>query len=1319
MENSEKLEQLRVVAGAGKSTAALEAALRRANGDLNRAADILLDDNGARNVLSSYERKNTRGRSEERNGTKPSGEQPKQASADDTLRRLAWRRFYKKNYAVACKTLGGTEKSAINEYIATLWKDMGSDGRRTFMADMLRVKTNATGATAPAGSASLNGASDGPSAAKSEANQGSARENTSRDTYRPLRANAAARDNSLSAPSSANKHSSDNRQPLSGHQNAKFATQGAKMLHARDEKDDVETVHVSLNAKPPKRPRPQLSDVEDVQVVSLPQKPIAVKVSWPIEIASRMCTGCMLVTGKDLLKANDTVVFRSARPTANFGHFRRRGGSSGTTQKPSRIARFYCNDRELGRLNADIGQYLAPALQSGLIVASARVISVPQVVRMFSEVILDLSISVCEEAFKGFGRQRRAAYGASSSDSNKKTSKDAEREDGVDIGRLAVVEMIMSLGLCEPKQQAEGNVAPDTSQVDVAQAELRTAADAEVYYDTVKTIKRSDVAHYVPAKHLAVELREYQKAGISWMIAREQYGSAGEDQSFLSTDAMLNPLWKRRAFPDGRSFFVNSTTGGMSLAPPGTGDGGPFGGILADEMGLGKTVQCIACVAHDMENGASDAVKGRAQNGDVALGEDDSLKLGSQLPMGSKQTSSAVAEEPRNTDLSHSVPTPGKPNIHRSDGEKSPTKTVGHGEPSQGTPGGKSRKLVKATAHDILNLRSDEESERSDDDAFQSCTAPKLKEDENHGGGGGSTQRANGKKVVLGRRDNLKGGTLVVCPMSLLEQWLNEFDVHTRRGSVRALAHYGQGRGDAVSISTRNADVIVTSYGILASECPFDTDACDVAKDKNAGPLFKLKWRRIILDEAHMIKGRTTKWARAAYMLEAERRWCVTGTPIQNHVNDLFSLLHFLRVEPWSAWAFWNQGVVNKLESIDENAQREVMKLIRDIISPITLRRRKATKDSNGKPIVELTKKTVDIVRLTPSAEEQDFYDALHQRSKVQFDTYLAQGKVMSNYASVLELLLRLRQACCHPYLIFAAPSKDSVIMKDTDKLFRQFLDAGSSSEFVDQIFSDSKSGDLGKKRECPICLDALDDGVAPKECGHPACRSCLLEVLNRTQRCPVCRVVIAKDSIVTLPRSTRFSVDLESRWRSSAKLDALLKDVGAIQERRLANGGTAVGKVVVFSQFTSMLDLVGIALKREEYRTLRIDGSVSQVSRAKILEQFETEGELQPGASNILLVSLRAGGVGLNLVAAAHAFLLDIHWNPQVDAQACDRVHRHGQTRDVVIKRYIVSNTVEERLLQVQARKQDIADGALSAPTDEDTREARIAELKTLFKRN
>jgi SNF2 family DNA or RNA helicase len=251
--------------------------------------------------------------------------------------------------------------------------------------------------------------------------------------------------------------------------------------------------------------------------------------------------------------------------------------------------------------------------------------------------------------------------------------------------------------------------------------------------------------------------------------------------------------------------------------------------------------------------------------------------------------------------------------------------------------------------------------------------------------------------------------------------------------------------------------------------------------------------------------------------------------------------------------------------------------------------------------------------------------------------------------------------------------------------------------------------------------LDVIDDATAVRKCGHAACRSCLFQVLSRrgsAASCPVCRVGIeSKKDLITLPRmgGSRFPMNLRTNWQSSAKLDALMEDVREMEKMR-TNSNFAVGKTVIMSQFTSFLDLLEIALGLENIRFLRFDGTLSQKNRALILDSFAKDNEMNVRTANVMLMSLKSGGVGLNLVSAARLCLADPSWNPQVDYQAMARVHRHGQTRDVVIKRYVISNSVEERLLDVQQRKVDVSEGALSTATDDDKRQARLSEIKMLF---
>lgn len=1322
--NDQKLASLRSFAGTHIPDSRLRAALIRAGGDLNAAATVLLSNGTLANPDAPIQIKAAASQPQGREEPEPESEpqrhpqkrqryelqeqhhpQPnappaqcnKSHLSSSAVRRLAWRQFYCESYANAVAAVG-MEKTEINAFITELWKKVGGKKRAEYTNAVKERLENHE---------KCEGEKDLIADEERKEDQGIVeKEKTDLDVD-------LARSESQFAPDVDNQLVKVEKEQLA---HITVTQSGASMQPKPDEQP------------PAKRPT---ADLRQFSVLPSSVRQANESLQWPRLLCSRLCSGTLMVSGKRLLSAGDEVVLEVPQLSRSSKGVKARVKKP--TFLPTRIVRFSRKGREIGRLSPDISVPLAPALQSGLVTATCKVIEAPKSCRMFAEVFLELTIHVQKEAFEGEAEQDLVECGLAGRDLDGEEKEKHEAENGVDARRLNVINLISSLRLCQPAEKVKVEFPLPKSQKD-GEAGTVSEEGAEAYYRTVEEIDMEDVESFSPPKHLACTLREYQRAGVGWMAAREKYGSRAVSKDPSAVDFMLNPLWKRKVFPDGQTFFINPTTGGLSIEAPIDRAGGPYGGILADEMGLGKTVQCIACIVHDIEQqgkagstemGSRDASDRRERPASLlALTKLQAAEIEEDkiTPVYSEQKKCAKSDV--STGSGH-VLTRSK-NLAASrrskrcrDGRVAKDKAQSSNVQSEEgeSTGGSASDDGDETWTDSQSKATKERSDESDDDFYRSPPKRKRRKKNDlvtYGKSALAELMSAAKSCSSG-----KGGTLIVCPMSLVTQWVNELDLHVAPTFFRTRSHYGQSRGDAVSISLQCADVVVTTYGILASECPAGlrgTTSDESSSSAEGGPLFKIEWRRVVLDEAHTIKTRTTKWARAAFRLKAERRWCMTGTVIHNHVNDVFSLLHFLRVKPWSSWAFWQRGIVANIESKDIEAQKTAMSLLRDIISSITLRRKKTTRDTDGNCIVHLPRKTVEIVRLTPSVEESDFYAALYQRSVVQFDTFVRQGKVMNNYASVLELLLRLRQACDHPYLVFAAPSKDSVVLKDKDKMFRQFLDAGSSSQYVQNVLRDAESGELQNAKECPLCLDVIDDPVAPKECGHPACRACLTECINRSRKCPVCRTLLNSDSIATLPRSTRFAVDLKKRWRSSAKIDALIEDVRIVEMKRAKNSGQAVGKTVVFSQFTSMLDLVSTAFEKEKIQTLRIDGSVSQTQRAEVLKSFADDDELAPGTANVLLVSLKAGGVGLNLVSAAHAILLDIHWNPQVDAQAQDRVHRHGQSRDVIIKRYMIKNSVEEKLLQIQDRKQDIADGALGVATDEDKKQARLSELKLLF---
>ncbi|CAK9866134.1 unnamed protein product [Sphagnum jensenii] len=540
----------------------------------------------------------------------------------------------------------------------------------------------------------------------------------------------------------------------------------------------------------------------------------------------------------------------------------------------------------------------------------------------------------------------------------------------------------------------------------------------------------------------------------------------------------------------------------------------------------------------------------------------------------------------------------------------------------------------------------------------------------------------------------LGGGTLIVCPMTLLGQWKTEFETHVVGGLMSVYAYYGHDRLRERSALTDH-DIVLTTYGVLASEW-------SQPNFLEEGPLHSIHWYRVVLDEAHTIKAFRSNASQAVFQLTADRRWCLTGTPIQNKLEDIFSLLHFLRVEPWSNYGWWNKLVQKPFEDGDVRG----LKLLQAILRPLMLRRTKESCDKDGRPILVLPSADMQVVECELTEAEQDFYQALYKKSKVKFDKFVEQGKVLHNYASILELLLRLRQCCDHPFLVLSRG--DTAEYADLGKLANRFLVGGKDGSainrptkaYVKEVVEDLKKGN---KAECPICLEAAEDAVLTP-CAHCMCRECLFASWQSYGGglCPICRQSLSRQDIITAPSESRFQIDVEVNWTESSKVTALLQNLEALR----ASGSS---KSIVFSQWTAFLDLLEIPLKRKKFQFVRLDGTLSQQQREKVLKQFSSNTSIL-----VMLISLKAGGVGINLTAASNAFLLDPWWNPAVEEQAIMRIHRIGQTKAVSIKRFIVKGTVEERMQQVQARKQRMVAGALN---NEEVRSARIEELKMLFR--
>ncbi|XP_007425878.2 transcription termination factor 2, partial [Python bivittatus] len=521
-------------------------------------------------------------------------------------------------------------------------------------------------------------------------------------------------------------------------------------------------------------------------------------------------------------------------------------------------------------------------------------------------------------------------------------------------------------------------------------------------------------------------------------------------------------------------------------------------------------------------------------------------------------------------------------------------------------------------------------------------------------------------------------GTLIVCPASLIHHWKKEVEKHVKHGKLRVYLYHGPSRIKNTSILCQY-EIVITTYSILAKEIATQKDQTDaVAEDRLVqdksflfSPLVWIHWARIILDEAHNIKNPKVQASIAACKLKATARWAVTGTPIQNNLLDMYSLLRFLRCSPFDEFKVWKSQVDNNRRKGGER----LMILTRCLL----LRRTKDQLDSSGKPLVSLPQRYVQVHRLKLSEDEQSVYDVLFKRSRSTLQSFLKHqetsytgysgdnpfkmgaqqfkvcqedslGKMMkesppvSTTIHILSLLLRLRQCCCHLSLLKVA---------------------------LDQANMNSEGISLSLEEQLSALTLSEPDSSNPH-------------------------------SAVNL-FGTAFGADLFEMTRQSTKISHLLEELKEIQGQSQ--------KCVVVSQWTSMLKIVAMHLDKLGLKYATVDGSVNPKRRMDVVEEFNNN----PQGIKVMLISLLAGGVGLNLVGGNHLFLLDMHWNPALEDQACDRIYRVGQQKDVKIHRFVCEGTVEEKISELQTKKKELAQKVLSGKGDSFTK-LTLADLRLLF---
>ncbi|KAJ3811277.1 SNF2 family N-terminal domain-containing protein [Lentinula aff. lateritia] len=550
------------------------------------------------------------------------------------------------------------------------------------------------------------------------------------------------------------------------------------------------------------------------------------------------------------------------------------------------------------------------------------------------------------------------------------------------------------------------------------------------------------------------------------------------------------------------------------------------------------------------------------------------------------------------------------------------------------------------------------------------------------------------------KKPNLIIAQVLLCwtPTVAIMQWRNEIEAHT--DGMKVLVWHGQSRESDVK-ELKKHDVVLTTYAILESsfrkqESGFKRKGKII---KEQSPVHQILWHRVVLDEAHNIKDRGSNTAKASFELEAVSRWCLSGTPLQNRVGELYSLIRFLGGDPFSYYyckqcdckslhwkfsdkrscddcghspmqhtCFWNNEILTPIQKDGMSGPGKIaFKKLKILLDRMMLRRTKLQRaDDLGLP-----PRTVIIRNDYFSPEEKELYLSLFSDAKRQFGTYLDQGTVLNNYSNIFSLLTRMRQMACHPDLVIRSKS--------------------NANKFI--------SEDLGEATVCRICNEIAEDAIQSK-CRHVFDRECIKQYLNtaieQNPSCPVCFVPLTIDleaPALDLDSSTsnarqgilgRLNLDT---WKSSTKIEALLEELSNL---RIEDATT---KSIVFSQFVNFLDLIAYRLQKAGFTICRLEGTMSPQARDATVKHFMNNVEV-----TVFLVSLKAGGVALNLTEASRVYLMDSWWNPAgMFLQAMDRIHRLGQHRPVKAIKLIVEDSIESRIVQLQEKKSAMVDATLS----------------------
>ncbi|TFK44820.1 SNF2 family N-terminal domain-containing protein [Crucibulum laeve] len=620
--------------------------------------------------------------------------------------------------------------------------------------------------------------------------------------------------------------------------------------------------------------------------------------------------------------------------------------------------------------------------------------------------------------------------------------------------------------------------------------------------------------------------------------------------------------------------------------------------------------------------------------------------------------------------------------------------------------------------------------------------------------------------------------TLIVAPLSVLSNWEKQIADHCAQRALSTYVYYGNKRSLSAA-ELQKFDIVITTYQTVTGEHPNGNSAGQVKKKKTERNLFDVQWKRIILDEGHSIRNMKTKMAQAVLGLKAQRRWVLSGTPI-----DLGSILTFLRIcKPLDDEGFYKRLLLRPLK----NGEASGAELLRALMSHICIRRTKEMQDSNGNSLIPLPPVEFIKVPVSLNAETRQLYDEVEQVSKQRFENFMNRGATSVIQSNVLSMLTRMRQIALHPDMVPPNYLEQLRAAEANDDIPARVKPLSADSKLHLQGLLAQAIEDC---EECPICFCILNEARITS-CAHMFCLACITEVISRDPKCPMDRRPLTMSDLYEPPPPTdltqnplRLEEDEASSTRtgSSAKIDQLV---------HLLKLTPHTEKSLVFSQFTSFLDKIGETLEAEGISYVRFDGQMSAKRRQETITRFSVpldeelpqskEGQptltkkkrsMRPitddgleanenddsdyipednddfmdndfmedfpfadtgkGKARSSNEKTVAGSSSKNenpqvmLISLKAVFNFEVAnnvylwWQEGIESQAVDRVNRIGQKKSVHVYQLIAENTVESKVLSIQERKKQLVQQAFSGikrtETQRQQREARLQDLVELF---